>query len=103
LLSSMLSAGSAVMLSLFPHVTTVLGLPMVKLSFGSPNETARFFSLLQMISVAGGPSWTSSGLVASSSRLPQVIIVDGLPSSMVLAGSVMPKLCAYSQSEPFEI
>ena len=66
---------------------------MVKVSFGVPKETLRFLSLLQMISDVGGPSCTSSGLVGESSRLPQVMTVEGLPNSMVFAGS-LPNVCA---------
>lgn len=84
-------SGSACSL-LLPHVTVVFALPKVKLSSPSFPALPPCALRLQMTSVLGGPSCTSSGFGSPAVRLPHVTSELGLPRSMVEGGLVMPKV-----------
>ena len=81
--------------SLLPHVTTVVGLPSQKLSVGvgfvGLLASASRFSLPQVMTVEGGPSsMVSSGFVES--LFPQPTWDEGGPREMSSAGRLVSRL-----------
>ena len=95
--SSMVSLGFPKYKSHFPHVTTVVSAPFSTVSGGALNTRSRFSSP-HVTSVLGFPSVMESfGRPKLMPRLPPVITVDGLPRSIVSAGSPIENACAFFQ------